>query len=56
LQLRVKDLDFDHGTIIVREGKGSKDRALMLGELKQTSPKFHRILGMTSTFVGLIVP
>ena len=34
LQLRVKDLDFDHGTIIVREGKGSKDRALMLpGEL-----------------------
>ncbi|HAG9891513.1 TPA: tyrosine-type recombinase/integrase [Escherichia coli] len=27
LQLRVKDLDFDHGTIIVREGKGSKDRA-----------------------------
>ena len=28
----------------------------MMGELKQTSPKFHRILGMTSTFVGLIVP
>ena len=32
LQLRVKDLDFDHGTIIVREGKGSKGRALMLPE------------------------
>ncbi|MEX6397510.1 tyrosine-type recombinase/integrase [Providencia hangzhouensis] len=32
LQLRVKDLDFDHGTIIVREGKGSKDWALMLPE------------------------
>ena len=31
LQLRVKDLDFDHGTIIVREGK-AKDRALMLPE------------------------
>lgn len=30
LQLRVKDLDFDHATVIVREGKGSKDRALML--------------------------
>ena len=30
--LRIKDLDFDHGTIIVREGKGSKDRALMLPE------------------------
>ena len=24
LQLRVKDLDFDHGTIIVREGKGPR--------------------------------
>ena len=30
LQLRVKDIDFDHATIVVREGKGSKDRALML--------------------------
>ncbi len=30
LQLRVKDIDFDHRTIIVREGKGGKDRALML--------------------------
>ncbi|MDP1412181.1 tyrosine-type recombinase/integrase, partial [Klebsiella pneumoniae] len=32
LQLRVKDLDYDHATIIVREGKVSKDRALMLPE------------------------
>lgn len=30
LQLRMKDLDFDHGTIIVCEGKGGKDRAVML--------------------------
>jgi len=30
LQLRVKDLDFDHGAIIVREGKGGKDRVVML--------------------------
>jgi integron integrase len=30
LRLRVKDLDFSHRTIIVREGKGRKDRALML--------------------------
>ena len=30
LQLRVKDIDFEHGAIIVREGKGGKDRAVML--------------------------
>lgn len=30
LQLRVKDVDFAHRTIIVRSGKGDKDRALML--------------------------
>lgn len=30
LQLRVKDVDFDHRTIVVRSGKGDKDRAVML--------------------------
>ena len=30
LQLRVKDVDFDHRAIIVREGKGRKDRVVML--------------------------
>ena len=30
LRLRVKDLDFDRGLIIVREGKGQKDRITML--------------------------
>ena len=30
LRLRVKDLDFDRRAIIVREGKGSKDRVVML--------------------------
>ena len=33
LQLRVKDLDFDHGTIIVRDRQRLQDRALMLPEL-----------------------
>lgn len=30
LQLRIKDVDFERRTIIVRHGKGGKDRALML--------------------------
>lgn len=30
LNLRVKDVDFAHATIIVREGKGAKDRLVML--------------------------
>lgn len=30
LWLRVKDVDFAHRTLIVREGKGNKDRTLML--------------------------
>jgi integron integrase len=30
LQLRVKDLDFERRTLVVRAGKGGKDRALML--------------------------
>jgi integron integrase len=30
LQLRIKDLDFEHRTLIVRAGKGGKDRAVML--------------------------
>jgi len=30
LQLRVKDIDFDAGTITVRSGKGDKDRATLL--------------------------
>jgi integron integrase len=39
MRLRIKDLDFDNGYIVVREGKGSKDRRVPLpkkleGELK----------------------
>ncbi len=30
LQLRVKDVDFEHQAIVVREGKGGKDRVVML--------------------------
>lgn len=30
LELRIKDVDFEHHAIIVREGKGGKDRVVML--------------------------
>lgn len=30
LRLRVKDVDFERGAIVVREGKGAKDRVVML--------------------------
>jgi integron integrase len=32
LRLRIKDVDFENQTIIVRDGKGGKDRAVMLPE------------------------
>lgn len=32
LKLRVKDIDFDYGQIVVRSGKGGKDRLTMLPE------------------------
>jgi len=30
LRLRIKDVDFEHGAIVVRQGKGDKDRVVML--------------------------
>ena len=33
VRLRVKDLDFDYGQIVVRDGKGNKDRVTMLPEI-----------------------
>jgi integron integrase len=33
LRLRVKDLDFEKGTVLVREGKGDKDRVTMMPAL-----------------------
>jgi integron integrase len=39
LKLRVKDIEFDRLTIIVREGKGGKDRAVMLPQALVTGLK-----------------
>ena len=43
LRLRVKDIDFDRRTIIVREGKGGKDRLVMLPQ--SLSAALHEQLG-----------
>lgn len=42
LQLRVKDIDFAHRAVIVREGKGGKDRVLMLPQ--SLEPQLHEQL------------
>ncbi len=42
LRLRVKDIDFEHQTIVVRDGKGHKDRTVMLPE-RLASPLRHHL-------------
>lgn len=39
--LRVKDLDFGHGALIVRQGKGGKDRLVMLPQVLVPALKAH---------------
>jgi integron integrase len=41
LRLRVGDVDFDYGQIIVRSGKGAKDRVTVLPESLHTPLKAH---------------
>lgn len=41
VRLRVKDLDFDYGVIVVREGKGSKDRRTIFPEAVRADVAAH---------------
>ncbi len=41
LRLRVKDIDFERGQITVREGKGAKDRVVMLPEVLREPLRAH---------------
>ena len=41
LRLRVKDLEFDHGAIVVRGGKGGHDRVVTLPAEMQPVLRFH---------------
>ncbi|GBG14977.1 integrase [Novimethylophilus kurashikiensis] len=40
-RLRVKDIDFDRGEILIRDGKGAKDRVTMLPQLAVTPLREH---------------
>ncbi|MGH9382953.1 MAG: phage integrase N-terminal SAM-like domain-containing protein [Vicinamibacterales bacterium] len=40
-ELRIKDLDFDQGLVIVRHGKGDKDRATLLAEAGREELRAH---------------
>lgn len=57
LRLRVKDLDFDRGQIVVREGKGDKDRIVMLPGALREPLKVHlarvRVLWESDRAAGL---
>lgn len=42
LRLRIKDLDFDRGQIVVHEGKGAKDRVTVFPETLREPMRHHR--------------
>jgi integron integrase len=50
LQLRIKEVDFDRNTILVRAGKGNKDRTVMLPEMLKEPLQGHvaRLKGLFS--------
>ena len=40
-ELRIKDIDFDQGLVVVRSGKGDKDRSTLHDDNKRT--KNHEV-------------
>jgi integron integrase len=51
LQLRIKDMDFDHREIILRDGKGGKDRITMLPNslIPSLHDHLHRVRSLFET-------
>lgn len=43
IRLRVKDVDFDNHLIVVRDGKGNKDRSTLLPDIMQEKLKKHLV-------------
>jgi integrase len=44
LRLRVKDIDFEYAQIVVRDGKGHKDRVAVLPDTVARPLRVHRLL------------
>ncbi len=40
-ELRIKDLDFDQGLVVIRRGKGDKDRSTVLAEIGRDELRAH---------------
>ena len=40
-ELRIKDLDFDQGLVVIRRGKGDKDRSTLLAEIVREELRAH---------------
>ena len=40
-ELRIKDVDFDQGLVVVRRGKGDKDRSILLAEADRDELRAH---------------
>ena len=45
LRLWIKDIDFDRIQLIIRDGKGNKDRSTMLPETLKVDLKKHIVIG-----------
>ena len=43
-QLRVQDLDFEQGLVLVRGGKGDKDRSTLLADVGRDELRTHLLL------------
>jgi integrase len=45
LRLRIKDIEWDLNPIVVREGKGNKDRRTMLPKMARNALEIHLVAG-----------
>jgi len=57
LRLRVKDVEFEHGEVTVREGMGGKDRVTMLPRSVAQGLKTHiEVVKAAAGYAGIVKP